>query len=116
MWAFFQLMVWGLVWLLTWPTVTLYRKIAKKPRLDNCLTWAIRRWQEEEGYLVIRWCRSNKVSWIRWPHFMWLPMDKHQDLKHFIPLEWDQRYHMFPKAFFEGKIVTGDEEEEHLEN
>lgn len=117
MWSFFQLMVWGLVWLLTWPAVTIYRKVFKKPRLDNCFTWAIRRWHDEENsYLVIRWARVNMISWLRWPHFMWLPADKSKDVRHFVPLEWDQNYRMFPKAFFEGKVVTGDNKEENLEN
>lgn len=116
--SFFLLIVWGLIWLLTWPTVTLYRWIARKPRLDNCFTWAIRRWNEEEdSYLVIRWARVNTIKWLRWPHFMWLAKEHNKELKHFLPLSWNQDYHMFPKAFFEGKVVTGDDEEdEHLEN
>lgn len=117
MWSFLQLVMWGLIWLFTWPLVTIWRAVARKPRLDNCLTWAIRRWQEEpDGYLVIRWCRVNMISWLRWPHFMFLPKESHKNLKHFVPLEFDQDYHMFPKAFFEGKVVTGDDQDDNLEN
>ena len=119
MWAFFKLMVWGIVWLATWPSVTVYRYFAKKPRIDNCFTWAIRQWQDDNsgnGYLVIRWCRSNKTPFIRWPHFLYLEEQHHQSLRHFVPKIEDQEFKLFPEAFFEGKVVTGDREDDHIEN
>lgn len=115
MWSFIKLMVWGLVWTPAWVLTTIIRHIAKKPRLDNCLSWALRRWDEEGGYLVIRWCRSSKIGWFRWPHFLWLPIDKHEELRHFIPRSEDQEMQFFPDAWFEGKIQRGDSED-NLEN
>lgn len=108
MWSFLKLMIWGLLWLITWPLITVYRHVAKKPRIDNCFTWAIREWQENDsGYLVIRWCRSSRTG-IKWPHFLFLHVEDHSQLRHFMPLTSDQHIKFFPEAFFEGKIQKGD--------
>lgn len=108
MWSFIKLMIWGLIWLMTWPCVMLYRYVGKKPRLDNCFTWAIREWDSKpEGYLVIRWCRSSKTN-IKWPHFLYLDQENHEALRHFMPLKDDQSMKYFPNAFFEGKLQRGD--------
>ena len=115
MWSFIKLVVWGLIWAPAWIVTTIIRRIAKKPKLDNCLSWAARRWSEEGGYLVIRWCRSSKIAWFKWPHFLWLPADEHDELRHFIPRTEDQGMRFFPDAWFEGKIQKGDRKE-HLEN
>ena len=114
MWSFFKLMVWGIIWLITWPCVTLYRHIRKRPRVDNCFTWAIRQWQNNDGYLVIRWCRSSKTN-VKWPHFLWLDIDDHENLRHFLPLRENQEHKYFPDAFFEGRVRTGDPKE-NIEN
>ncbi len=116
MWSFIKLWLWGAIWLLTWPCITVYRLLRRRPRVDNCFTWAVRRWQErEDGYLVIRWCRSSRTG-MKWPHFLFLEKEQHQNMKHFLPLIEDQEYKFLPDAFFEGKIVTGDNEEDHIEN
>lgn len=112
--SFLFLMIWGALWMLTWPVVTAYRYLLKRPRADNCFTWAIRRWHDEDGYLVIRWCRSSKTS-IKWPHFLWLPIDKSEHVMHFLPKKEDQGTSFFPDVFFEGKVITGDNKKE-LEN
>lgn len=111
MWSFLKLVVWGLLWTPIWFMTIVIRKIKKRPRMDNCLSWALRKWTTEGGYLVIRWCRSNRISFIRWPHFLWLPPDKHQDLKHFVPKKADQHMKLIPDAWFEGKIQTGDDKD-----
>lgn len=113
--SFLKLMLWGLIWIITWPLVTVYRNIARKPRLDNCFTWAIREWdQHPEGYLVIRWCRSSKTP-IKWPHFLFLNVEDHSEVRHFMPLKSQQRVKFIPEAFFEGKIQKGDPKQD-LEN
>lgn len=107
--------MWGVIWFPTWFWIEVVRKIKKRPRMDNCLSWALRKWEAEGGYLVIRWCRSNRVQWIRWPHFLWLDINDHQNLRHFIPKEDDQSTRWIPEAWFDGKIQKGDPEDQ-LEN
>ena len=111
MWSFIKLVIWGLLWTLAWGATTVVRRITKKPRLDNCLSWAMRRWDEESGYLVIRWCRSSKIKWFKWPHFLWLPEDKHKHLRQFVPRVEDQEMQFFPDIWFEGKVQRGDDED-----
>lgn len=115
MWAFIKLVGWGFVLLVIWPYIEISRKLARKPRMDNCVTWAVRRWNENPGsYLVIRWCRSSRTD-LKWPHFLWLPAEKHTEMKHFLPLVDQQETKFVPDAFFDGKVVTGDYKEE-IEN
>jgi|SRR5271157_4250327 len=115
MWSFAKLVLWGVVLLIAWPIVHAHRCFRKKPRVDNCVTWAVRRWDENPGsYLVIRWCRSSRTDF-RWPHFLWIHEDHHEKMKHLLPRNDDQDTKFLPDLFFEGKIVTGDHEEE-LEN
>lgn len=109
--SFIILVMWGFIWLLTWPTVTFYRWIAKKPHLDNCFTWAVKKWENnKDGYLVIRWCRSSHTG-IKWPHFLFLEQKDHQQLMHFMPLTDEQHLKFIPEAFFEGKVQKGDPKE-----
>lgn len=108
MWSFIKVLFWGIAMLFTWPPIALFRHVCKKPRMDNCFTFAIRKWQDEEGYLVIRWCRSNTISWLRWPHFLWLDPKYHENLIHFIPKRENQDDRAFPKPFFNGKVQKGD--------
>lgn len=84
--------------------------------MDNCLSWAARRWQAEEGYLVIRWCRSNKLPFVRWPHFAWLAAEHHDKLKHFMPRDQSMGKHYLPDLWFDGRIQTGDPPDEDGEN
>lgn len=112
MWSFSKLVLWGLVLLMAWPFVEAYRNFTKKPRIDNCVTWACRRWDEKpDSYLVIRWCRSSRTN-LKWPHFMWLDEKHHDNVKHFLPLVDQQDTHYLPDLFFEGKVVTGDDEDD----
>jgi len=110
-----RLLVWGALWVVAWIATTLVRTLQKRPRMDNCLTWAIRKWDRDGGYLVIRWCRSAKYSWMRWPHFLWLSSDDHLHLRHLMPKQDDQHTRIVPKMWFEGKVRVGDHPNE-LEN
>lgn len=103
-----RLIFWGGLWLIAWAFTTVLRKITKRPRLDNCLTWALRRWDEDDGYLVIRWCRSARFRWMKWPHFLWLPVNADSELRHLMPRDDDNELHVLPAPWFEGKIVKGD--------
>lgn len=89
--------------------VTFVRFCQKKPRIDNCVTWAVRKWQEQptDSYLVIRWCRSSRTDF-KWPHFMWLEYNESIKFKHFVPKIDNQETKFIPDAFFEGKVATGD--------
>lgn len=110
-----RLIFWGALWLMAWGFTTLLRRLTRKPRLDNCLTWALRRWDSDDGYLVIRWCRSAQFRWMRWPHFLWLPLHANSELCHFLPRDDNDDLHVLPAPWFEGKIVKGDSSE-HIEN
>jgi hypothetical protein len=100
------------MWIPGWIITTIIRKTRKKPRLDNCLTWALRKWDKEGGYLVIRWCTSAKYPWMRWPHFMWLSSQYHEELRHFIPRDDVAKpERVIPALFFQGKVVRGEHEE-----
>ena len=108
--TFVRLLLWGIMWLPAWIITIAVRSIYRKPKVDNCLSWSIRKWDTHGGYLVIRWCQSNKLKFLRWPHFMWLPAQYHQELRHYIPKSEDSNKHMFPAPFFEGKIQRGDDD------
>lgn len=113
--SFIKLLAWGCLWLPAWAVTVTIRHFQKKPKQDNCLSWALRKWNNHGGYLVIRWCRSNTIKWIQWPHFLWLPPSYHEDLRHYVPKEEDQTRHVLPAPFFEGQVVQGDPPET-LEN
>lgn len=116
MWSFAKLVGWGVLMIIIWPIVAFLRYCRKKPRVDNCVTWSVRRWEEQPGsYLVIRWCRSSRTD-MKWPHFMWMNKEFDQHMKHFVPLNDDQDTKFLPALFFEGKVVTGDNENDNLEN
>ena len=104
MWSYAKLTIWGIMWLILWVSTTIIRK-----NKENCLTWAIRKWDTEGGYLVIRWCRHNKLRWIRWPHFLWLAEEHEQYLEHVIPPKdsYDE-YHTIPSPWFTPRHVKGD--------
>lgn len=76
---------------------------------DNCLSWAIEKWEKEGGYLAIRWCRQNKTSWLVWPHFLWIPEDEHDNMRQAIPNnDKDNEDRLIPKIWFYPRIVKGD--------
>ena len=81
----------------------------KKKNEDNCLNWALDKWDDEGGYLVFRWCRHNKFPWIKWPHFMWLPKEHHIHLIHIVPIEKEGETHPFPSPWFDYEELHGDD-------
>lgn len=104
MWSYCKIIIWGVIWLLVWIICTPFRH-----KRDNCLTWAIEKWEQEGGYLVIRWCRTGKF--IAWPHFLWLPEQKHRHLQHAIPVEEeDDDLRTVPKVWFNCRLIQGDPE------
>jgi hypothetical protein len=111
MWSYFKLTIWAILWLLLWVVIAPFRGSK-----DNCLTWAMRKHDEEGGYLVIRWCRTNKFRWIKWPHFMWLDKKHHKHLKHCIPKEDATTDKFIPHPWFHGRIKKGDSKEDGEEN
>jgi len=106
MWSYFKITLWAIIWLFVWLVVFPFRK-----NRDNCLTWAMKKFDEEEGYLVIRWCRSSKYKWLRWPHFLWLSKEHHEILQHCIPKEETTNKKIFPQPWFNGYVKQGDEDE-----
>lgn len=101
-----KLMFWFVMWIPTW--LLTYR--LKKPGQENCMTWAIKKWDQDGGYLVVRWCRSSRHEWFKWPHFLWLPEDKHQDLQHVIPIDFtllDKKH--IPSPWFDPQERSGDD-------
>ncbi len=106
MWSFFKLVMWGWLWFVAWIITLPF----KKSNQDNCLTYALKKW-DEGGYLVIRWCRSNKHSWIRWPHFLWLDQRFDRVLEHYVPKEAEDIERTIPKPWFDGRIVYNDPED-----
>jgi hypothetical protein len=79
------------------------------------MTWAIDKWEKEGGYLVVRWCRSSKHEWFKWPHFLWLPADKHHELEHVIPVDCtgiEQKN--VPDPWFDPKHIQGDDPADYI--
>lgn len=106
MWSYVKLILWGMAWCVLWITFQPWRK-----ERNNCLTWAVDKWNKDGGYLVIRWCRHTTLSWIVWPHFLWLDEKYHIYLEHVVPVEGDNPDHLLPSAWFEEKHMVGDPED-----
>lgn len=107
-----RLVIWSVGWLIAWPLTLPFRK----PMQHNCLTWALRQIEKNDGYLVIRWCRSAKYRFLIWPHFLYLPIDKDQDLIHLVPKTNEHTLKTIPSPWFDGRIKNGDPIEEVDEN
>lgn len=104
MWSYAKFVFWVLIWIPVWCVTVPFRG-----NKDNCANYAVTKWDKEGGYLVIRWCRSNKVKWVQWPHFLWLDAKYHRRLEHIIPK--DQKHmdkHTIPSPWFEPRVVHGD--------
>lgn len=101
MFRFALLLLWGAIWIPIW-----ILSLPWKRGRENCLTWVLHKWVTEGGYIAIRWCRHNK-SFIQWPHFLWLPEEKHEHLQHIIP-KYDVEKHYFPSPWFDPKFIQGD--------
>ena len=68
--------------------------------MENCLTYALRKWITEGGYFITR---KSLVGW--WPHFL-----HSHDLKtftHYVPKVYKTGL-LFPPLFFDGFVKTGD--------
>ena len=111
MWSYFKITIWAILWLLTWIFIAPWRG-----NKDNCLTWAMDKYDREGGYLVIRWCRTSKWKWLKWPHFLWLAEEDHHRLIHCIPKENEHTEKRIPHPWFEGKIKHGDDKYNDPEN
>lgn len=107
MFSYLKLTTWAVVWLFLW----IFFLPIRKGR-ENCLTYALRRWDQDGGYLVIRWCRSNKVTWLKWPHFMWID-EKHgaRFVEHAVPIKDEDTLKYVPRPWFNPKIKKGDGKE-----
>ncbi len=103
MWSYVKIIIWGLCWLPVW-VITL----AWKKSRDNCLAWSLKKFDTEGGYLVIRWCRSNKIPFVKWPHFLWLPEEHHVHLRHIIPTGEVNDDHKLPVPWFTPEERVGD--------
>jgi hypothetical protein len=53
---------------------------------------------------------------MRWPHFLWLSEEHHEELKHFLPRVDDMDLHYLPAPWFEGRVQKGDPPETLGEN
>jgi len=107
MWNYFKLTVWAIFWLMLLVVMIPFRK-----KRDNCLTWAQRKQDNEGGYLVIRWCRTSKVRWLRWPHFLWMSDNDEHCLQHYIPKEHAHTEKLLPRPWFDGVIKYGDKDKD----
>jgi len=96
--------MWGCLWFVTWAATRIFFL-----KGDNCLTWAMRQFDEKGGYLAIRWCRSSRFNWLVWPHFLWLPPEHSKYLVHFIPTRDESDTKIIPHPWFNGFIKHGDE-------
>lgn len=111
--AYYRLVLWSIFWAFIWPIAMLFQTKGR----ENCVTWAMRQWERNpDGYVIIRWSRSNKYPWLRWPHFLFmeaegepfvhlLPKDANEIDKHFIPAVW-----------FDGEVTEGDSPKQGYEN
>ena len=112
MYSFFKMIVWGIAWFFVGSAALFLRK----KKQDNCLTWGMRKMDNEGGYLAIRWCRSNRFSWMKWPHFLWLEEKHHIHLQHFVPDNNEHSEKLIPTPWFDGHIKQGDDEDDDMEN
>ena len=112
MFYYIRLFCWCAFWVIAWPITRPFRKTKQ----HNCLTWAIRQIERNDGYLVIRWCRSSAFEWLKWPHFLYLPIEEHHKLRHFVPKDNEHTKKVVPEPWFSGYIKTGDPAEEVDEN
>lgn len=103
MWTFVKLGGWVIIWSILWFFFLPFRK-----GRHNCLTWAVDKWDTEGGYLVIRWSRSNKKQWLKWPHFLWMSEKEYKRVEHLIPFPEDEAKHTVPRPWFDGRHAKAD--------
>lgn len=97
-------MFWTILWIPVWIITRPF-----KGKKDNCLNWALNKWDTDGGYLVIRWCRHNKCTWLQWPHFMWMSEEHNKHIQHIVPEEPLDATHSIPYPWFTYKHVEGDD-------
>ena len=100
--SFFRLLVWANIWFIIWLVFTPFRK-----GRQNCLTYAIEKWDKEDGYLVLRWAKNSKSKLSQWPHFLWLDGKHHVHLEH-IDSDDNNEKRIIPKCWFEPNVIYGD--------
>lgn len=112
--SFYRVAMWCLFWAVVWPIALLWKKATQ----ENCLTWAFKQWDEKpEGYIVIRWSRSNKYPWMKWPHFLFIDPGNDKDMRHLLPKNaTDLEKHTVPAVWFEGTITERDQKKQGFEN
>jgi hypothetical protein len=82
---------------------------------SNCLFYVLKKYNIDQGYIVIRFTYWNKLKWFKWPHFLWLPNicpEKN------IPCPYFQSFspiglkikRVMPPPLFDGEVHFGDEE------
>ncbi len=111
MWSYFKITCWAILWLILWIFMLPF-----KGKRDNCLTWAMRKQDSEGGYLVIRWCRTNRIKGLKWPHFLWLDETHHKYLQHYIPKKKNHDEKVIPCPWFHGYVKKGDDKSNSSEN
>lgn len=104
---FLRLAFWCIFWLLAWPIAALF----KKKDEENCLTYALKRLEQEEGYLVIRWARSAKYPSLVWPHFLFLALEDNDKVQHLVPTKPTDKTSV-PTIWFTGQVRVGDPEDD----
>lgn len=104
--SFIRLALWILFWSIVWPIMQLFRKNGQ----HNCVTWALNEWEDnKDGYIVIiRWCRSSKFKWLRWPHLLFLDQENNDKLRHFLPDSSKNDKKIVPDIWFDGTEKVGD--------
>ena len=107
MWSYFKITVWANIWLTLWFVIFAFKRKGR----DNCLSWAMKKYDKEGGYLVIRFSRSNRVRWLKWPHFLWLDSKYEKNLKHYVPIEDEHAEKTIPHPWFNGRVKQGDTDE-----
>lgn len=100
-------------WMIIWIPIGLYATVMtlvvpNTTKYENCLSYALRRWVEDDGYLVIRWSRTHSLRPVVWPHLMWLSKDDHAQIVHYTTRPTIKKQKM-PSPFFEGRVKKGDD-------
>ena len=69
--------------------------------MQNCFFFAIKRWFQRGGYLIIRKSRFGPF-----PHFIWAKDLRDAEIEHYVPI--DPKHRLIPPLFFSGKIKRDD--------
>jgi hypothetical protein len=73
--------------------------------MNNCLFFALSRWNKKGGYLIIR---RSRFGW--WWHFLWAEkLDGIETLEHYVPNEEKLKVEVVSKVLFKGHVSNKDE-------